>query len=120
MADLPIFGIDWDGVEISDFYQPSCAEFAHELADARRKQYNVRESTPMPAGWELVLGKHLKLELPRGQIPRFRRIYGYIGTAQMAESEGTLTYVCFQIVIKLNFRYGAIVNNGCVFVLQYS
>ena len=93
MEALPISGIDWGDSEISEFYQPSCAEFAHELADARRKQYHVREITPLPSGWELAIDKQLKIEFPSDRIPRFRRIYGYIGTAQSADSEGTQTPV---------------------------
>ena len=53
-----------------------------------------------------MVGKQLKINLPRTEVPRFRRIYAYIGKAQTTDSEGALTPLCFQVIAKLNFRYG--------------
>ena len=104
MVAKPVFGIDWN--EIAEFYQPSCSEFAQSVADARREKINLREIIPIPDSWEILYEKQLKAQLPRNQISRFRRIYGYLVTAQSTDSDGTLTPVIFQLATKLNFRYG--------------
>ena len=107
MSKLPVCGFGPNEVDATEFYQPSRDEFAKELADSMRNRHDVREIIPLPDGRGLVFDKHLTLELPRGGIPRFRRIYGYIGTAQSSESGGALTPACFQLATKLNFRYGS-------------
>ena len=91
MADSELFGLDWNGDRILEFYQPRCSEFAQEIADGSREKKNLREITPLPEGWEFVIEKQLRINLPRSEMPRFRRIYGYVGTAQTTDSEGTLT-----------------------------
>ena len=104
--DQKLSGLDWGGYRITEFYQPSCAEFAQDIADGRREKKNLREFTPLPGGWEFVVEHQLKINLPRSEIPRFRRIYGYVGNAQTTDSEGTIAPMCFQVIAKLNFRYG--------------
>lgn len=73
------------GDEVSEFYRPSSAEFAQVVSGRRRAKSNLRDSTQMPGGWGLAIEKHLKVKLPRNEVPRFRRIYGYVGTAQSTD-----------------------------------
>ena len=96
------------GIVLSSF-QPSVASLAIVLGPHLKRNTDISNLFPLPAGLSLKRSDTLQLQLRLAPFfaRKLKRVFGYVAEIKLTSGEGTRTPAQLQVALRVPWRYGA-------------
>ena len=105
LEHAPTRGPAASGLPFRSPFRPSIMAIADLFARPKRERIDPNWLIPLPFGIRFILREQLRISLGETFASRFKRVFGYSATIELADSAGALTPACCQVVLKLPWRY---------------